>query len=89
MRHKNNTYYFQEAEPPKWFEEEEGKSTKVYVSGLPDTITDKQFEEIMSKCGMVEYDVRTKKAKLKIYKVGLLFVYILYHTRKIGRYKGS
>ena len=56
----------------------------MYVSGLPDTITDKQFEEIMSKCGMVEYDVRTKKAKLKIYKVGLLFIYILYHTRKIG-----
>jgi len=57
-----------EAEPPKWFEEEDGKSTKVYVSGLPDTITEKQLEEIMSKCGMVEHDVRTKKAKLKIYK---------------------
>lgn len=55
-------------EPPKWFEEDENKTTKVYVSGLPDTVTEKEFEEIMAKCGMVEHDVRNKKAKLKIYK---------------------
>jgi len=57
-----------EPEPPKWFEEDSAKSTKVYVSGLPPDITDQQFEEIMSKCGMVEHDVRTKKSKIKLYK---------------------
>jgi len=55
-------------EPAKWFDEDESKSTKVYVSNLPTSITEESFVELMSKCGMVEYDVRTKKPKLKIYR---------------------
>jgi len=51
-----------------WFEEEESKSTKVYVSNLPTSITEESFVEFMSKCGMVEFDVRTKKPKVKIYR---------------------
>jgi len=54
----------------KWFEEEEAKSTKVYVSNLPNSITEESFVELMSKCGMVEFDVRTKKPKVKLYKDG-------------------
>merc|ERR550519_732221 len=51
-----------------WFEEEEAKSTKVYVSNLPSNITEESFVEFMSKCGLVEYDIRTKKPKVKVYK---------------------
>ena len=51
-----------------WFEEEESKSTKVYVSNLPSVITEESFVEFMSKCGMVEFDIRTKKPKVKIYR---------------------
>merc|ERR1712218_598104 len=51
-----------------WFEEEESKSTKVYVSNLPTSITEESFVEFMSKCGMVEFDVRTKKPKVKLYR---------------------
>jgi len=57
-----------EKKAPEWFEEDESKSTKVYVSGLPSTITDEEFEQFVSKCGMVEHDIRTKKSKLKLYK---------------------
>jgi len=39
----------QEAEPPKWFEEDEDKTTKVYVEGLPPTVTEESFLEFMSK----------------------------------------
>ena len=46
-----------------WFEEEESKSTKVYVSNLPSVITEESFVEFMSKCGMVEFDIWTKKPK--------------------------
>ena len=58
-------------EKPKeaeWFEEEQSKSTKVYVSNLPSVVTEESFVEFMSKCGMVEFDARTKKPKVKLYK---------------------
>jgi len=55
-------------EPAKWFDEEDAKSTKVYVSNLPTTVTEESFVELMSKCGMVEFDIRTKKPKVKLYK---------------------
>ena len=62
-------FFFDEnLQAPEWFEEDESKSTKVYVSGLPSTITDEEFEQFVSKCGMVEHDIRTKKSKLKLYK---------------------
>jgi len=59
-----------EAEPPKWFEMDESKATKVYVSGLPPSVTEEEFDALMSKCGLVEHDVRTKKSKLKLYRDG-------------------
>jgi len=55
-------------EPAKWFDEDTAKSTKVYVSNLPSSITEESFVELMSKCGMVEFDIRTKKPKVKLYK---------------------
>lgn len=51
-----------------WFQEEESKSTKVYVTNLPSSITEESFVEFMSKCGLVENDIRTKKPKVKLYK---------------------
>ena len=53
---------------PEWFQEEESKSTKVYVSNLPSSITEEEFIKFMSKCGMVEFDARSKKPKVKLYK---------------------
>ena len=44
------------------------KLTSVYVSGMPLDITDDEFKELMNKCGLVMYDVRTRKPKLKLYK---------------------
>ena len=58
-------------EKPKeaeWFQEEETKSTKVYVSNLPKNISEEEYIEFMSKCGMIEFDARTKKPKVKLYK---------------------
>ena len=55
-------------EPAKWFDEDTSKSTKVYVSNLPTSVTEESFVELMSKCGMVEFDIRTKKPKVKLYK---------------------
>lgn len=55
------------APPPQWFEEDAEKCTKVYVSDLPDTITEEEFIEVMSKCGMILRDPRTRKYKVKLY----------------------
>lgn len=55
------------APPPQWFEEEPEKCTKVYVSNLPDTITEEEFTEVMSKCGMILRDPKTRKTKIKLY----------------------
>ena len=38
------------------------------MSNLPNVITEDSFVEFMSKCGMVEFDIRTKKPKVKIYR---------------------
>ncbi len=53
---------------PAWFQEDEEKSTKVYLSNLPDTVTEESLLEFVTKCGMVEIDVRSNKPKLKVYK---------------------
>lgn len=68
---------------PKWFDDAENiASTKVYVSGLPDGKPDKSFDnsenfekwdeeefsKYMSKCGVVDMDVRTNKPKVKLYR---------------------
>ncbi|CAL1532807.1 unnamed protein product [Lymnaea stagnalis] len=58
-------------EPPReegWFEIDPESSTQVYVSELPLDITDDEFKELMSKCGLVMFDPLTQKPKLKLYK---------------------
>ncbi|XP_058464689.1 HIV Tat-specific factor 1 [Malaya genurostris] len=55
-------------EPPKWFELKEEHNTKVYVSNLPLDITEEEFGELMTKCGMVLKDPKTNKLKLKLYR---------------------
>lgn len=56
------------AVPPKWFEVAPEQNTKVYVSNLPLDITDDEFGELMSKCGMVMKDLKSGKLKLKLYR---------------------
>lgn len=53
---------------PTWFEVDESKNTKVYVTNLPPDITEQEFLDFMQKCGMVEKDLDTGKFKIKIYK---------------------
>jgi len=56
------------AAPPKWFEVSPENNTKVYVSNLPLDITETEFGDVMSKCGLVMKDLRTGKLKLKLYR---------------------
>lgn len=51
-----------------WFEMEDEKNTNVYVNGLPLDITDQEFEELMSKYGIIMKDPVTHKLKIKLYK---------------------
>ena len=51
-----------------WVDVNEEKNTNVYVSGLPLDITDEEFEEMMSKYGIIMKDVLTHKLKLKLYR---------------------
>lgn len=53
--------------PAQWFDESPEHCTKVYVSNLPDDITEEEFVEVMSKCGMIFRDPNTKKNKVKLY----------------------
>ncbi|CAI2308958.1 unnamed protein product [Caenorhabditis sp. 36 PRJEB53466] len=40
----------------------------VYVSNLPTDITDEEFQTFMSKCGVIQPDIRTNKPKCKLYR---------------------
>ncbi|XP_064109293.1 17S U2 SnRNP complex component HTATSF1-like [Macrobrachium nipponense] len=53
---------------PSWFEMDETLNTKVYVSNLPDSTTEEEFLELMSKCGMILKDLTTNKYKIKMYR---------------------
>lgn len=55
------------ANQPQWFDESPENCTKVYVSNLPEGITEEEFIEVMSKCGMILRDTKTKKIKAKLY----------------------
>lgn len=55
------------AQPAQWFEEDPSQCTKVYVSNLPDDITEEEFIEVMAKVGMIFRDPKTKKMKVKLY----------------------
>ena len=54
--------------PVEWFDVDEEKNTNVYVTGLPDDITEEEFEEMMKKFGLIMHDPFTRKPKLKLYK---------------------
>jgi len=52
----------------EWFDQEESQNTTVYVDGLPPgTITVDQFEEMMKKYGIIQFDPVRSKAKVKLY----------------------
>lgn len=51
-----------------WFEINDEKNTNVYVSGLPPDITDDEFQELMSKYGIIMKDPATNKLKIKLYR---------------------
>ena len=51
-----------------WFEIDEAKNTNVYVSGLPEDTTMQEFQELMTKCGIIMVEEETGVPKLKLYK---------------------
>jgi len=53
--------------PAQWFELDDAQNTKVYVSNLPLDITEEEFMEFMSKCGIIMKDTSTGDAKMKLY----------------------
>uniref|UniRef100_A0A5K3FV72 RRM domain-containing protein n=1 Tax=Mesocestoides corti TaxID=53468 RepID=A0A5K3FV72_MESCO len=54
--------------PPEWYEITDDKNTHVYVSGLPPTITEAEFTELMSKCGIIMNDPLTDRMRIKLYR---------------------
>ncbi|XP_072019496.1 17S U2 SnRNP complex component HTATSF1-like [Amphiura filiformis] len=56
-------------EEPTWFDMEESKNTNVYVCGLPtENFTEKDFVELMSKCGIISMDEEKNEPKVKLYR---------------------
>ncbi|KAG8448412.1 hypothetical protein GDO86_015488 [Hymenochirus boettgeri] len=53
---------------PGWFQVEDERNTNVYVTGLPPDITNEEFVEIMSKCGIIMRDPHSEEYKIKLYK---------------------
>ncbi len=52
-----------------WFELPDEKNCNVYVSGLPLDITDEEFEELMSKYGIISPDPNDpRNKKIRLYK---------------------
>ena len=51
-----------------WVNVDDEKNTNVYVSGLPLDITDDEFEEMMSKYGIIMKDPINFKLKIKLYR---------------------
>ncbi|XP_034462483.1 HIV Tat-specific factor 1 isoform X3 [Hippoglossus hippoglossus] len=51
-----------------WFDIDDNKNTNVYVSGLPPDISNEEFAELMTKCGIVMRDPITEEYKVKLYK---------------------
>nr|ACO11180.1 HIV Tat-specific factor 1 homolog [Caligus rogercresseyi] len=58
-----------QSKKPEWFQVEAAKNTKVYVSGLPESISEEKFISMMSRFGVIETDVRNEnKPKIKLYR---------------------
>ncbi|XP_053555200.1 HIV Tat-specific factor 1 [Bombina bombina] len=53
---------------PGWFHVDDQRNTNVYVTGLPPDITNDEFVELMSKCGIIMRDLQTEEYKVKLYK---------------------
>ncbi|KAG9478394.1 hypothetical protein GDO78_013417 [Eleutherodactylus coqui] len=53
---------------PGWFNVEDERNTNVYVTGLPPDVTNEEFIEIMSKCGIIMRDPQSEEFKIKLYK---------------------
>ncbi|KAM3910822.1 17S U2 SnRNP complex component HTATSF1 [Leptodactylus fuscus] len=53
---------------PGWFNVEDERNTNVYVTGLPPDITNDEFVQIMSKCGIIMRDPQSEDYKIKLYK---------------------
>ncbi|CAH2315156.1 HIV Tat-specific factor 1 [Pelobates cultripes] len=51
-----------------WFNVEDQRNTNVYVTGLPLDLTNDEFVQIMSKCGIIMRDPMTEEYKVKLYK---------------------
>lgn len=50
-----------------WFDVDTDKSSHVYISGLPSDITEDEFKDLVTKCGLIMIDPITHKWKLKLY----------------------
>ncbi|KAL1227741.1 HIV Tat-specific factor [Trichinella pseudospiralis] len=51
-----------------WFDMDEEHNLSVYVSGLPLDLSMAEFQNLMSKCGLIARDPISNKLKLKLYK---------------------
>ncbi|PAA86358.1 hypothetical protein BOX15_Mlig023753g2, partial [Macrostomum lignano] len=51
----------------QWFEVPPDQNTHVFVQNLPLDLTEPEFIEFMSKCGMVLHDPLTRRPKVKLY----------------------
>lgn len=58
----------QTSKQPAWFEIDEERNTNVYVSNLPEGITNDEFVGLMQKCGLILKDPETNKFKIKLYR---------------------
>ncbi|KAF1769616.1 hypothetical protein GCK72_001433 [Caenorhabditis remanei] len=66
-RKKKQKLHTEEAKNEGWVDFGD-KVHAVYVSNLPLDITDEEFQEFMSKCGVIQPDIRTNKPKCKLYR---------------------
>lgn len=55
------------ASDPSWFELDDQKNTKVYISNLPLDLTEEEFTEMMQRYGIIMKDPDTNKLKIKMY----------------------
>lgn len=65
--HKKETAGVKRKNDPQWFHASDDTNTKVYVSNLPQDLTEEEFVTLMQKCGLVERDPKTQKMKVKLY----------------------
>ncbi|RXG69191.1 HIV Tat-specific factor 1-like protein [Armadillidium vulgare] len=59
-----------EKQKPGWFDVDDAHNKNVYVSNLPEDMTEEDFIEFMSKCGLLYKDPATQKFKVKLYTDG-------------------